>query len=200
MTLVLPSNGLILPTRPRIVNSARFIILLSIVGAAPRCDGFDGNGRKRAEPNRGAVEGARPERSGGPEAKGNFASGARRPLARNAQRAGENSREHRVLAFTDGHRKTPMQPGRRLRPESDENPSFHETGKSASGRSCAFDGNRHARSQRQLPLLKPARSRDRLGTWSRRSGGQTRGYLSSFRKARAIDDNRGRGLRTAHVG
>src|SRR5271154_5880530 len=39
----------------------------------------------------------------------------------------------------------------------------------------------------------------RLGTWSRRSGGQTRGYLASFRKARAIDDNRGRGLRTAHV-
>ena len=38
---------------------------------------------------------------------------------------------------------------------------------------------------------------DRLGTWSRRAGGQTRGYLASFRKARAIDDNRGRGLRTA---
>src|SRR5271169_3165736 len=65
-----------------------------------------------AEPRR--RWGPRPERSGGPEAKGNFASGARRPPARKAQRAGENSQERRVLALTDGHRKTPMQPGLRL--------------------------------------------------------------------------------------
>ena len=40
--------------------------------------------------------------------------GARRPLARNARRAGENSRKRRVSALPDGHRKTPMQPGRRF--------------------------------------------------------------------------------------
>ena len=41
-------------------------------------------------------------------------AGARRPLARNARRAGENSRKRRVSALPDGHRKTPMQAGRRF--------------------------------------------------------------------------------------
>ena len=86
--------------------------MLSIVGAAPRCDGFDGNGRIGL--SRTAAPLKAQGRSTAEDPKRREFCAGRRPLARNARRAGENSRKRRVLALTDGHRKTPMQPGRRF--------------------------------------------------------------------------------------
>lgn len=104
-------------------------------------------------------------------------------------RAGENSRKRRVLALTDGHRKTPMQPGRSFdrremrtraftKPETSRRPDQVVRGQSS--RSVT-----EATTPTELGEITR-----RLGMWTRRSEQQTRGSLASFRKRTTIDDIR----------